>query len=187
MRKIVLLCGLVLGLSLSAMAQEFPKAEVFGGYSYIRARVNAGTLGTQGFNLHGGIGSVSFNPSRTFGIVGEFGGYKITGLPSGSSASVITYLFGPKVAIRGHHERITPFAQVLFGGARISGTAAFGGTSASGSENKFAMSAGGGIDVKAGSHFSLRLGQVEYLLTKFTDGVNNRQNNFRYSAGIVIH
>ncbi len=174
----MLLCFLVLALSLSAMAQEFPKAEVFGGYSYIRANV-AGS----GFNLHGGIGSVSFNPSNWLGIVGEFGGYKITGLPSGVTGNVVTYLFGPKIAARGRHERITPFAQVLFGGARVSGSA-FGSTA---SENQFAMSAGGGIDVKAGPRFSLRLGQVEYLMTKFTDGLNNRQNNFRYSVGIVIH
>ena len=28
--------------------------------------------------------------------------------------------------------------------------------------------------------------RAEYFLTKFPDGLNNRQNNFRYSAGIVV-
>ena len=28
--------------------------------------------------------------------------------------------------------------------------------------------------------------QAEYFLTRIPNGLNNRQNNFRYSAGIVL-
>jgi len=35
-------------------------------------------------------------------------------------------------------------------------------------------------------HMAIRLGQAEYLLTKFAEGSNNRQNNFRFETGIVL-
>jgi hypothetical protein len=48
------------------------------------------------------------------------------------------------------------------------------------------MTAGGGIGVKISKHFSIRPVQAEYFLTKIPDGLNNRQNNFRFGAGIVL-
>jgi hypothetical protein len=48
------------------------------------------------------------------------------------------------------------------------------------------MSAGGGIDLKVSKHFSIRAAQADYLLTKIPDGLHNRQNNSRLSAGIVL-
>jgi hypothetical protein len=48
------------------------------------------------------------------------------------------------------------------------------------------MTAGGGIGVKISKHFSIRPVQAEYFLTKIPDGLNNRQNNFRFGAGIVF-
>jgi hypothetical protein len=34
---------------------------------------------------------------------------------------------------------------------------------------------------------AIRVVQAEYLLTKFYDGLSNRQNNARISAGVVFH
>jgi hypothetical protein len=48
------------------------------------------------------------------------------------------------------------------------------------------MTAGGGVDFNVSRHIAIRPFQGEYFLTKFSDGNNNRQNNFRYSAGIVF-
>jgi len=48
------------------------------------------------------------------------------------------------------------------------------------------MTAGGGVDFRISEHFAIRPVQAEYFLTQFTDGANNRQNNFRYSAGIAF-
>jgi hypothetical protein len=48
------------------------------------------------------------------------------------------------------------------------------------------MTAGGGVDVGVSKHFAIRPAQAEYLLTKFADGNNDRQNNFRFGAGIVL-
>jgi hypothetical protein len=48
------------------------------------------------------------------------------------------------------------------------------------------MTAGGGIDFKVSKHVSVRPVQADYFLTKIPDGLNNRQNNFRFSAGVVF-
>jgi hypothetical protein len=76
---------------------------------------------------------------------------------------------------------ITPFAQVLVGGVATSS-----GIEQIGWQSHFAMTAGGGIDVKISKHFSIRPVQAEYFLTKIPDGLINRQNNFRFGAGIVF-
>ena len=51
----------------------------------------------------------------------------------------------------------------------------------------FAMTAGGGLDIKINKHVYVRPIQAEYFLTRLSPigafGVTNR-NNFRYSAGI---
>ena len=48
------------------------------------------------------------------------------------------------------------------------------------------MTAGGGIDLRIFRYFTFRPLQAEYFMTKFPGGANNRQNNFRYGAGIVL-
>lgn len=55
-----------------------------------------------------------------------------------------------------------------------------------GSLSAFAMTAGGGIDVGVARHIAIRPLQAEYFLTTAPDGNNDRQNNFRYSAGVVL-
>jgi hypothetical protein len=54
-----------------------------------------------------------------------------------------------------------------------------------GSKTAFGTAAGGGLDVTLSRHVALGAMQAEYFLTKFPDGASNRQNNFRYSAGIT--
>ena len=146
-------------------------------------------------SLNGGSASVAFHPTGWLGIVGDVGGYEgATGL----NGSMWTYLCGPRVSI--HEGRITPFVQTLFGGAHTSADpplnvgalarpvreAGVAGGGEFASSNSFAMTAGGGLDVNATAHLSIRLIQAEYLLTEFTDGIHNRQNNARVSAGLVL-
>jgi opacity protein-like surface antigen len=184
MKRWALFCGLMLIFAGVASAQDTPKAEVFGGYSYIHVSENS-----FGANLNGGSASLSYNPNSWLGLVGDFGGYH--GGPSFGNGDVYSYLFGPKIAFR--RGRITPFVQTLFGGAHASGSGNTclaarvrpEGTSCttSVSENSFAMTVGGGLDWNATEHIGVRLIQAEYLLTDF---VSTRQNNARISAGVVF-
>lgn len=173
MRKLACVSALFLALSLCAAAQDYSKAEVFGGYSYLHANV-AGS----GFTFNGGSGSFAFNPGHWWGVVADAGVYHNKDF--GVSTTLISYLFGPRFAYHGAG-RATPFAQALFGGARAD-TSFIG---ISGTENAFAMALGGGIDARVTHHFAFRVAQAEYLMTKFNDGLNNRQNNLRLSTGIV--
>jgi hypothetical protein len=133
MKRFLSVTGLVLFASISAMAQEYPKAEVFGGYSYFRA--------DGGSDLHGWNASVSGNLNSWFGLVADFSGHydssssrtelrfpPFPGFPEipnfppvsilvNSNTSVYTFLAGPRFSYR-KKERITPFAHALFGASR---------------------------------------------------------------------
>jgi len=170
MRKLFILVAVILATAGSAVAQDFPKAEIFGGYQYIRFNPGGGSTGS---NCQGGAGSVAGNLNHWFGVVGDFGACKVTGLPSGTSAHLVNYLFGPKLTYRSRG-KLSPFAQVLFGGERISGSAS--------GLSSFAMAFGGGADYEMTNHVAIRLIQAEYLYTKFG---GTHQNNARISAGIV--
>ena len=188
MKKLALLCGAMLLFAGLASAQDSPKVEAFGGYSYLR--VNPG-FEAPGENFNGGSGSVAYNFTPMLGVVADFGGYHWS--QQGVDATAVTYLFGPKVALR--HGPITPFAQALFGGAHLSGSdnnecdtvrIRPQGTiqeCGSGSENAFSMAIGGGMDYEIKQGLSWRIIQGDYLLTRF---FGDTQNNGRLSTGVVF-
>lgn len=172
MRKFIWLLGLF--LTVSAVAQDFPKFEVFGGYSYDHRSV-----GGTGFGFNGGSTSFLYNPTSVVGFKTDFGVYHNKSF--GTNTTTFTYLFGPQFTYRGN-EHVTPFFHVLLGGAHQSSS--FAGVSDS--ANAFAFAPGGGLDVNVSPHIAIRVAQVDYLLTKFKDDEDNRQNNVRVSAGIVF-
>lgn len=182
-KVVVCLLAMISFFSLNLRAQDPPKVDVFAGYTYIK--VNPSTSGVDGFHLNGGSISGAYNFKNWLGAVADFGGGtngNIAG--SGVSGSVYTYLFGPRVSYR-HLGRITPFGQVLFGAAHETAS----GFGASGSQNAFAMTVGGGVDYKLTNRFSIRPIQVEDLITRFPEGTagNQTQNNLRVSTGFVVH
>jgi len=179
-----------------------PRVELFLGYSYLRAVPSPAEGNRLGW-LNGGSASIALNFNRYLGIVGDFGGLDDTQLllwgtgtnsstTADSSGTVFTYLFGPRLSFR-RHDRVTPFGQVLFGGIHASAATLSSGCTGIGctllpSESKFAMTAGGGLDVKVHHHLALRIIQAEYLMTSFEDrttGTNATQNDMRLSSGIV--
>lgn len=175
MRKALILLAFALAATGSARAQEGRGFEVSGNYQYLR--FNPGS-GASGVNCQGGSGTGAAYLNSSFGIVGEFGACKFTGLPSGASAHAMDYLFGPKLYFHAHG-RVNPFVQALFGGERLSAGFTGAGT---GSINAFATAVGGGADVTLTRHVSLRAVQVDYLYTHFSSA---SQNNFRVQSGIV--
>ena len=181
MRKLSFLGGLVLFVAVPAMAQEYPKWEAGGGYTYIR--IDAGRGGTQ--DCHGGGGSAAWNLNSWLGGAAEVSGCKVTGLPSGVSAHAVTYLFGPRVTYR-KGGRFEPFGEVLFGGAHASVTV----TGTTVTDNAFALAVGGGADYKLSDRIVIRLGQADFLYTKFSATKfgfgSDHQNDARIQAGIIF-
>jgi len=177
------LAALLLLLGIPASAQE-NKGELFLGYSLFRA--NPATSGFDSFTLNGASASGAYHFNDTFSLVGDFGGYHNGNiLNSGFEGTIYTYMIGPRASYHGF-ERLTPFAQVLLGGAHATDN-----TFGTGSEHAFAWSVGGGIDAKLNDKFSVRIAQVDYLMTRFGEFPNpsqaRTQNNFRFSAGVVFH
>jgi opacity protein-like surface antigen len=170
MRRFLLLLPL-LWLSTSAVAQETPKVEVFGGYSNLSANVNASS-----FNLNGFDTSVAENVNSWFGGALDFSAH--FGTENGFSVNTESLSYGPVFSYRKNH-RVTPFGHILLGAVR--GGPEF--LNISKAETRFGMYAGGGLDVKITPLVALRLIQADYLLTAFS---NTTQDNFRLSAGIVL-
>jgi outer membrane immunogenic protein len=168
----------------AAYAQDTAKVDIFAGYSYVRD--NPDTSGIDSFSLNGGSASFAYHIKDWLSAVGDIGAYHSGNiLGTGVDGTLTTYVFGPRISYHSDR-RITPFAQVLFGGAH-GGESIAGGTS--GSENAFAMTIGGGVDYRINHRLSLRPLQVDYLMTRFQEGTtsNQTQNNLRVSTGIVVH
>jgi hypothetical protein len=134
MRKLLVLCGLTLLAAASAGAQESKGFEVSGNYQFVR--INPGN-GASGINCQGGSGSFGAYLTPRIGVVGDFGGCKVTGLPSGTTSHELSYLFGPRVYFP-THGRVFPYVQTLFGGEQFSAGATGLGSASS---NAFAMTA----------------------------------------------
>ncbi|HUK53810.1 MAG TPA: outer membrane beta-barrel protein [Candidatus Binatia bacterium] len=160
---------------------NYPHWEWFMGYSYLNGRVGSGI---KSYNGNGGSTSLEYNLNHWIGLVADLGGYETGKIGDvGVNVTQFTYLFGPRLNYRfGDNERHTLFGQVLLGGDHTS--ASFAGLS--GSDNTFAMSAGGGLDLGLTKHLALRLAQVEYLMSRFDLPGYHTQNDMRFSTGLVL-
>jgi hypothetical protein len=139
-------------------AQEDLKGELAGGYSFAQAL---------GGGVNGWSASFAGNPSRYFGIVGDFAGYYKHG------GALHSFMFGPRFNYR-KHKAVTPFAQVLVGAARATN---------GGSDSIFTTAIGGGLDFKVAPNLAVRLPQVQYVLAR-DDGINT--GVFRLDLGVVF-
>jgi len=170
------------GFQPRAKAQEIetPKVELYGGYDYVRYNANPrinGVPPSESFSANGITGEAAYHLASRFGIVGELSDYSLARTGRNTTYHV-SYLLGPKVGLRRHV--VTAFAQVLLGRVWAADGVTLGPVTA------FGMTVGGGIDLRAFRHFAVRPLQTEYFMTEFPDGANDRQNNFRFGAGIVL-
>jgi hypothetical protein len=181
--------ALLLAVSLSASVTKaqnvpaVPTVELYGGYDYLRFNVNANLSGqppSATYNGNGGSGQLEYNLNDWFGVLGDVAGYWAARSNNHAVAgAAVPYLFGPRVSL--WRSSVAPFAQVLAGGIATSA-----GIGMIGWQNNFAMSAGGGLDLRLSRHVSVRPVQAAYLMTRLPDGLHNRQNNFQFSTGLSI-
>ena len=172
LRKTFIVLCLILTCSLFTFAQDYSKADVFAGYQW--TSVDNGS-GFDRLNFNGWNGALTGYFNKNFGITADFAGaYKSE---SGASIKIHSFMFGPTLRMDG--EKASPFVHALFGAAH--GSAGFGGLS--GTDNAFAYAFGGGVDWNASKSVAIRVGQFDYVGTRF--GGEN-QKNFRYSGGVVF-
>jgi hypothetical protein len=186
MRKLMGLLAVLLLPFLPATAEDAPKADLYLGYSLVRAPLgpvlpNPVTIG--GVNLYGGSGSIAYNVTRALGIFADVGVYNVSGGPSGNG-NLSSYLFGPRLSYRGDR-RFRPYLHFLVGGLHTA-PQVFGVASA---QSSFAYGAGGGVDIKLFHGIAFRLGQADVIHASFRIGAataTRGQNNLRVSTGVVF-
>jgi len=176
----------------------------------------AGGGGTIAYNVNSYLGiAADMSGCKAFGFDNTYG------IGSKVNAGEFTYVFGPRLTFR-HFGKFQPFFELNFGGERVSVSCRKGNAgnacgsisqtptagqlpsgeviivplnpnATSASKNAFAMTVGGGFDIKLTKKIALRLVQAEYLYTRFGNDCqfaicsnNNNQNSFRLKSGIVV-
>jgi hypothetical protein len=169
--RTVLLCFLMLTfVATSLRAQDTPRIQVFGGYSY--TNFDSKTLGYSGSSgLNGGTIMVAGN------LTHGFGGLAQASVSGGSGITLRDALFGPQFLLP--HGKFLLFAHGLFGRARSSVRT---GVKPEPLDTQNAMAFGGGIDMNYRNHLAFRLIQVDYMRTQLFE---HDQNNLRFSTGLV--
>jgi hypothetical protein len=188
MRKLFFIVALTLALPIISLAQEAPRVEVFGGYSYMRLEdvgIDGLDRDLNGYNVAGAITIFKKSLAIKADVSGHFGNIAVPGISVDQNQTL--FLFGPQFSLR-KSQRIQPFAHALFGFARVKLDA--DAISGDISDNGFAFALGGGVDIKAlSSRLSLRLVQADYVRTKLDFlgiGDSNSSNNVRISTGMVV-
>jgi opacity protein-like surface antigen len=210
MTKSIAIVAAALLLVVAAAAQDVPRAEVFLGYTY--QRTNSAT-DVPAFSANGGGGQFVLNLGKWIGAVadlgathnGNIGGYHL-------DTTMTHFLFGPRVPIR-VHSRVTPYFQMLWGGVYAStsvnvrvpddiastlppmaippmalpprpGDAV--SLRASAQQTAFAMTLGGGLDIKINKIVSFRPIGLDWYMTRLQNlrSMNdNNQHHIRYTTG----
>ena len=188
MRKLMAAAGFLLLLPWGALAQEYgpPKAELFTGVSYLRLQKS---------NLLGWDTSINGLINKNLGLVLDASGFYNSqssansggpGITANTSGSVYSVLAGPWVAEP--VGRFTPYAQALFGWARLENNLNASASSAtilsvSETHNGFGMQMGGGMDFNINHIASVRIMEVDYELYR-VNGV--KLNGLRLAAGLIF-
>ncbi len=162
------------------LAEDAPRVEVFGGFQYFRSNSGLDVANVDNFNLNGWNASLSGYFNRYLGVTADFSGAygspEFLGVPI--HTKLHTFMFGPVLRLP-NPTHLTPFVHALGGGVHSS----FDASGSSTAETDAAWAVGGGLDLDMARIFAIRLAQVDYLQTR---AFGDSQNNFRYSAGIVI-
>jgi hypothetical protein len=171
-----------------------PRNEFFVGYSFNSADINTLTVAPERTGQHGlnlaYTRYVTDHVGLTFDASAHFkrDDFAFNNLNFERKRDQYHVLGGVQFKARqSESRRVAPFAHVLAGGALFRGFASSrtqtGNTFLIDDATSFALAVGGGLDVRAGKHFDLRLIQADYLPTFFG---GTRQDNLRLSFGVVF-
>jgi hypothetical protein len=175
MRKLLLIGVLIFTCGSLFAQDDYPKAEVFGGFSLLNT--DMGGLWRDRLSFYGFQANGAFNLDKKFGIEADFGGQ----FKSEDNITVHMYefLFGPRFAVR--QDKATMFVHALFGGMNIGAEGD--------STNGFAMGFGGGLDLNMNDRLAVRVVQFDWIPSRFTESGEGSiwiKDTVRFGFGIVI-
>jgi Outer membrane protein beta-barrel domain len=208
MKKSFVLFAVVLMFAMVAAAQDAPKMETFLGYTYVRANSHTNV---SSYSSNGGGGQFAYNFNKYLGAVADIGAVHNGTIGNYRVDNTMTnFLFGPRLSMG--YSRIRPYFQVLFGGVYYAASSQVSAIPVNPSQpiylpgapsitpipgqpitarigaqqTAFAMTAGGGLDIKINKHLSFRPIGLDYYMTRLQNlrtQNDNNQNNLRYTTG----
>jgi hypothetical protein len=208
MKNLVTAIVVVLASAFVSAAQDTPRFETFAGYTYVRANA---AKDNPSFSANGGSGEFVVNFNRWVGFVTNIGAVHNGNISEYHLDNTYThYMWGPRVSFR-NDSRFTPFAQFLLGGVHAGASTQVTATippqasnpiyipgqgeivpgnqvtlRAVHSQTAFAMSLGGGFDIRISKHVSFRPIAMDWYMTRLQnirDLTDNNQQNLRFSTG----
>ncbi len=166
MRKHLLAMAAVLCTALPVWGQEAPRAELFAGYSFVRSDQQ---------NLNGWNASLAVGLAGSLSLVGDASGHY-----GSAGRRQLNLMAGPGLAfLRGGPAVV--FVHALVGLHRESVTIQVFDLSISEDDNRFGLQFGGGVDIRAGGKWAVRL-QGDYQWSR-AQGASVKGT--RLSAGVV--
>jgi len=207
---IVLMCSATFALAQAPNKDDYPKFEIFAGYSALgdndRIGFGSNLIAGGGYASTGGFAtSLTRNFTRHIGLKADFSAHFSNKSPhlvtlcnptcttatqdSQLRTRVYNFLVGPEFKAR-NSTRFTPFAYVLGGGAHTSARFSTPGppifAQLEKGQNGFALALGGGLDIRATKRVSIR-GSMDYNPVFIQDTAADRRDFARISLGVLFH
>ena len=210
----LLLSSALVGLAQNPNPDEYPKFEVFAGYSALgeagcRGIISFGPNSAVAANYTAKVGfeaSLIRNFSKHFGIKGDFSAHFSDESGRGPitlctptcttvtqdaqlKTRVYNFLAGPEFKAS-NSTRFTPFVHALGGFAHTSATFTTPGPTNNlflrRNDTSFAMALGGGLDIRASKRVSFRA-LMDYNPVFVNDSTTGTRDFFRFSFGVLFH
>jgi opacity protein-like surface antigen len=201
--KFVAVIVALLSFALTAAAEESNRFEAYFGFDWVQ--FNPDTANIPSFTADGGSAQLVYNFYHGVGIAFDGGVVSKDTFGGVFDNKQAHFLIGPRYGFH-NHSRFTPFGEILFGGGYagvstsvVEAPTVLPATSVivpdnvsvrlTASRTSFAMMAGGGLDIRVSKHFTYRLFDTDYYLTRpisFISGGNVNKNNFRVTTGIAL-
>jgi len=178
---IVLAAVLVLLSTRSSAAQQERSVSVGVNYTYVRANL---VPDCNCFGLQGGGAEVQYRFRPHLAVLADLTATHSGGITANHyDLTQVTYAGGLRYFSSSPSRQLRLFGDVLLGGAHVSGSLSpektgFGGA------NAFSFQTGGGLYVPLSKRWTLVPVRAEYLLTTFSNGKNDHQNDLRISSGV---
>ena len=177
----VLAAVLVLFGARPSAAQQNRSISVGVNYTYMRTNV---VPDCNCFGLQGGGAEFQYRFRPRLALLADLTATHSGGITANHyDLTQVTYAGGLRYFPPGPSKHLRLFADVLLGGAHASGSLSPDKTGFGGA-NAFSFQTGGGLSIPLASRWTLVPARAEYLLTTFSNGKNDHQNDLRISAGV---
>jgi len=164
-----------------SVAQQGRSLSVGVNYSYVRTNL---VPDCNCFGMQGGGAELQYRFRPHLALLADFTAtHRGDITASHYDLTQVTYAGGLRYFPPGPSRHLRLFADVLLGGAHASGSLSPAKTGF-GSANAFSFQTGGGVSIPLASRWTLVPVRAEYLLTTFSNGSEDHQNDLRLSAGV---